>query len=310
VTSNASLKPNFLIVGAAKSGTTSLYHYLKARPDVFLSSVRKEGRYFSAMADGSVYWPRYYNFDTAGSWPEYLALFDGYAGEKRIGDTSPDYLAYAHRAAPAVLNTLGAETKIIAILRNPVTRAWSHYLQNVRREAEFFSFERTLDLEASRAAANWGFQWLYRLNGQYSAQLPHYMERFDTLVLFQDDLNADAPATLARVEDFLGLEPGTAPLDAKRYNSGGIPASLLPVLEGIHDSRDAESFEALHAGIYGGNAPGGPSADGVYPPAPPSEMIYPALPEHTRQRLITLLAPSIGELETLVNRDLSHWSQP
>lgn len=310
MTLDASVKPDFLIVGAAKSGTTSLYHYLKSRPDVFLSTVRKEGRYFSGIGDGSVYWPRYYNFDTAKDWSAYRALFKGYAGEARIGDTSPDYLAYAHRAAPAVLSELGPETKIIAILRNPVTRAWSHYLQNVRREAEFFSFERTLDLEAQRAAAGWGFQWLYQLNGHYAAQLPHYMERFDTLVLFQDDLNTDAASVLSRVERFLGLEPSTAPLDGKRYNSGGIPASMLPILEGVHDHRDADAFEILHEEIYGGKAPGGPSADGVYPPASPSDLIYPALPDASRRRLITLLGPAIAELETLTGRELSHWSQP
>lgn len=303
------VKPNFLIVGAAKSGTTSLYHHLSARPDVFLSAVRKEGRHFSGIGDGSVYWPAYYSFDTANSWADYQSLFEAYDGEPVVGDTSPDYLAYAHRAAPAVRERLGPAAKIIAILRDPVSRAWSHYLQNVRRQAEFFSFEKTLDLEAERAKAGWGFQWLYQLNGRYADQLPYYLERFDTLVLFQDELAADAAGTLARVARFLGLPPREVTASEARYNTGGIPDELRAVLHGVYDHRAGAAFEDLHAEIYGGDAPAGPSADGVYPPIQPGQMIYPDLPEASRARLVAQLQPSIARLEEVLDRDLSHWSK-
>lgn len=304
------VKPNFLIVGAAKSGTTSLYHYLGEHPDVFLSAVRKEGRHFSGVGDGSVYWPAYYSFDTAPGWADYQALFEAWSGQPLIGDTSPDYLAYAHRAAPAVLDRLGPDTKIIAILRDPIARAWSHYLQNVRRQAEFFSFQKTLDLETARAGAGWGFQWLYQLNGRYADQLPHYLERFDTLVLFQEELDADTSGVVARAAKFLGLPANGFGGGEKRFNAGGVPDELRPVLEGAYDHRSADSFETLHAELYGGDAPAGPSADGVYPPVKPGEMTYPELPDAARARLNALLAPSIARLEALLDRDLSHWGRP
>lgn len=304
------IKPNFLIVGAAKSGTTSLYHYLSQHPDVFLSRARKEGRHFSGVGDGSVYWPAYYSFETAPSWTEYQTLFDAHSGQSWVGDTSPDYLAYAHRVAPRVLERLGAQVKIIAILRDPITRAWSHYLQNVRRQAEFYSFEKTLDLEPQRAKAGWGFQWLYQLNGRYSDQLPFYLDRFDTLILFQDELDKDTPGTVARAADFLGLSTHAWDGGEKRFNTGGIPDELRPVLQGVYDTRTSERFETLHAEIYGGDGPTGPSADGVYPPVKPGEMSYPELSPASRQRLQALLAPSIARLETLVDRDLSHWGRP
>ena len=216
--------PDFLIVGAAKSGTTSLYHYLSKHPDVFLSPVRKEGRFYSGVGDGSVHWPAYYHFDTARTEDDYRALFESHQGQSRIGDVSPDYFAYAHRAAPEILQREGPDTRIIVILRDPVSRAWSHYLQNVRRDAEFYSFAKTLDIEAERKAAGWGFQWLYTGTGDYAAKLPEYLDRFENvLVLLQDDLKADRAGTVRRVLDFLDLDPD-APLETEgRFNTGGIP---------------------------------------------------------------------------------------
>lgn len=82
--------PNFLVIGAPKSGTTSLYHYLSQHPEIFLSRVRKEGRFFSGVGEGEVYWPDFYHFDTAPQPDDYQALFDDYGGQKRIGDVSPD----------------------------------------------------------------------------------------------------------------------------------------------------------------------------------------------------------------------------
>ncbi|MEO1039643.1 MAG: sulfotransferase [Pseudomonadota bacterium] len=302
------IKPNFLIVGAAKSGTTSLYHYLSRHDDIFLSTVRKEGRHFSGVGDGSVYWPAYYSFDTAPGWADYQTLFAAHDGQARIGDTSPDYLAYAHRTAPAVMDRLGPDTRIIAILRDPVSRAWSHYLQNVRREAEFFSFEKTLDLEAERAAAGWGFQWLYALNGRYADQLPHFMDRFDPLILLQEELDADAPGVVARILDYLDLPSRDAPPTEGRFNTGGIPADKSAILQGALDHRAAESFETLHAEL-GAATPDGPSADGVYPPVKRDEIVYPALSEASRARLDMLLRPSIDRLSALLDRDLSHWGR-
>ncbi len=307
MTGSAEVKPNFLIVGAAKSGTTSLYHYLSRRDDVFMSDKRKEGRHFSGVGEGGVYWPGYYSFETAPTWRDYLDLFEHHAGEPRIGDASPDYLAYAHIAAPRILDRLGPDTRIIAILRDPVSRAWSHYLQNVRREAEFFSFETTLDLEPRRASAGWGFQWLYTLNGRYADQLPHYFERFKPLVLLQDDLDADPAGTMDRIADYLDLPRADAPPPKERFNTGGVPAGFEPILAGVHDDRAGTPFEQLHRELSEESGPKGPSADGVYPPVDTRTLIYPELPEAARVRVYEALRPSIERLQDMIDRDLSRW---
>lgn len=307
------LWPNFLVIGAPKSGTTSLYHYLQQHNDVFLSPVRKEGRFFSGVGDGSVYWPDFYHFDTAPEPADYQALFEAHGDQARIGDVSPDYYAYSHRAAPRVAELCGRATKIIAILRQPVDRTYSHYLQNVRRDAEFLSFEKTLELEAWRKANNWGFQWLYSDTGRYAGRLAHWFDRFDdVLVLLQDELDADGPGTVRRIFDFLDIDADVPVSDAKRYNTGGIPRSKLPILDGVYDARSGETFETLHAELIAPvtGTTSASSADGVYPPLGDVKVSIPPMAATTRARLDEMFAPEIDALERLLDRSLDMWRRP
>lgn len=302
--------PDFLVIGAPKSGTTSLYHYLRQHPDIFLSPTRKEGRFFSDIWKGAVHWPAFYHFDAPGSVADYQALFAERRNETRAGDVSPDYLAYADIAAPQALSLCGPATRIIAILRNPVDRAWSHYLQNVRRDAEFLSFAKTLEIEAERKTANWGFQWLYTDTGRYAGKLQPWMNRFDDcLILLQDELDRDAPASLRRIFNFLDIDPD-APVSLKqRYNTGGIPAAKLPVLAGAYDHRAGESFEALHAELVApvSGISSAATADGVYPPPGTAPVQVPPMDADTRAMLEARFAPEIDALERLLGRSLDVW---
>lgn len=302
--------PNFLVIGAPKSGTTSLYHYLHQHPDVFLSPVRKEGRFFSGIGEGQVYWPAYYHFDTAPNVAEYQALFATHAGQARIGDVSPDYYAYADIAAPRALKYCGPDTRIIAILRNPVERTYSHYLQNVRRDAEFATFRTALADEARRKAANWGFQWLYADTSTYHDRIAAWRAHFpQLLVLTQDELDADTPGVVARVQDYLGLAPRQVET-SKRYNTGGIPLSRLPILEGVLDHRALEPFETLHAEFIepaAARSSDAPTADGVYPPLVEGEITIPPMEPDIRAELEARFAPDIERLETLLGRSFEVW---
>lgn len=302
--------PNFLVIGAPKSGTTSLYHYLSQHDDVFLSKVRKEGRFFSGVGDGSVYWPEFYHFDTAPDVSDYQALFGDYDGQARIGDVSPDYCAYAPIAAPRVMTYCGPETRIIAILRNPVDRTYSHYLQNVRRDAEFYSFEKALADEPRRIAANWGFQWLYADTGRYAERLREYRDRFGKmLILLQDELDQDGPGTVKRIFDFLEIDSDVPVTVKTRYNTGGIPRSKMRILEGAHDDRDGDSFETLHTELIApvSGVAGATSADGVYPPIQDTKVSIPPMAEETRARLQAQFEPEIAALEHLLGRSLDQW---
>lgn len=301
--------PNFLIVGAPKSGTTSLYHYLNQHPDVFLSPVRKEGRFFSGVGRGDVYWPDFYHFDTAPEPADYQRLFTAYDGETRIGDVSPDYLSYAHLTAPRVEQICGRGTRIIAILRQPVVRSYSHYLQNVRRDAEFLSFAKSLEVESWREKQGWGFQWLYTKTSQYRPKLEAWMQACDeVLVLLQDDLHADSAGVARQIFDFLELDPIETET-RKRYNTGGIPADKMDILGGTHDHRADTPFEQIHAEFVApvSGVSGASSADGVYPPIQPADVSVPPMPPEIRAELDARFAPEIDQLEDLLGRSLDVW---
>tara|TARA_R110000868_G_scaffold219607_1_gene470731 strand:+ start:35309 stop:36286 length:978 start_codon:yes stop_codon:yes gene_type:complete len=304
--------PDFLLIGAPKSGTTSLYHYLRQHPDIFLSPKRKEGRFFSDIWKGSVYWPDFYHFDIPASAEDYQSLFDSRTTQARAGDVSPDYLSYAPIAAPQARRLCGAGTRIIAILRNPVDRAYSHYLQNVRRDAEFLSFARTLEIEADRKAANWGFQWLYTDTGNYARNLQPWLDNFDRcLVLLQDELDADAQETVRRIFDFLAIDNAVPLAVEDRYNTGGIPAAKMPILRGAHDHRAGEAFESLHAELVApvSGISSASTADGVYPPISTEAVQIPPMAPEVRATLERHFAPEIDALEKKLGRSLDLWRQ-
>jgi Sulfotransferase family len=110
--------PNFFVVGAAKSGTTSIYRYLRQHPDVYMPIV-KELHWFSRLEPN----PRQ-GFHPITSEEEYLSLFEGWRGERAIGEASPSYLW--DPKAPERIQRSVPSAKILILLREPVDRAFSH----------------------------------------------------------------------------------------------------------------------------------------------------------------------------------------
>jgi len=129
--------PNFFIVGAPRAGTTSLYFYLKQVPEVYLSPV-KEPNYFSVkiIPDDHYLLP-------IRNKKNYLKLFEKVKDEKAIGEASPSYLEDPE--TPYLISQDVSDARIIAILRDPVERAFSHYLMMVSQGFEKLSFRKALD---------------------------------------------------------------------------------------------------------------------------------------------------------------------
>jgi len=133
--------PNFFIIGASKSGTTTLYLYLEKTKDIFMSSI-KEPLFFAP----SLY--KYKRFAAIKNQKEYLSLFKGVKNEKVVGEASSQYLTDSE--SPHLIHAKIPEAKIIMILRNPIHRTYSHYLHNIRNGSEKFSFREAINLELEK----------------------------------------------------------------------------------------------------------------------------------------------------------------
>lgn len=207
---NLSTLPNFLIVGAAKSGTTSLYGYLKDHPEVYLPETIKEPLYFVFGEEDTQFdvrdW-RSVKMQCSTDWAAYKALFDKAAGQKAIGEATPYYLT--HPAAPTKIAGRLGSPKIIAILRDPIGRGYSHYTYNRMRKVEKAgSFAEAV--EAEMALENPFYAIKYLGSGLYSGMIERYFEQFgreNVLVLRFEDLVRDHSAVLAKVYAHLGIDP-------------------------------------------------------------------------------------------------------
>ena len=298
--------PNFFIIGAQKAGTTSLYHYLKQHPQVYMSPV-KEPFFFNHEIDpngkvlkerfggpGRPRKPRFANLD------EYRALFEGVRDEKAIGEASVLYICVPGTAER--IKRYAPEAKAIAILRNPADRAYSAFLNAVRGGREPLSnFGRTLREEEDRTRHNWAYVFRYRSRGLYYAQLKRYYEVFGSERVgtwLYEDLKDDPVGVSQSVFRFLGVDDAFVPDTSSRYNPASVPKgepariiirfmnATLPVVRKIL-----------------------PSARKVRPLI--SRRILtdesPPIDPEIRRELIESYREDILKLQELIGRDLSAW---
>jgi len=224
--------PSFMVIGAAKAGTTSLYNYLAEHPEIFMSAV-KEPNFFALAAgrpnlQGPLEPERVFNLlhrKTVTDRAAYEQLFLSAGGAKAVGEASPRYL-YSPLAPAAIQETCGS-IRLVAILRDPFYRAWSHFEMNRRRGLEpLADFAAALEAEAGRIAQGYEWDWHYLAIGRYAEQLERYVARFgreQLLVLLHEDLAHEPAAALERVFRFLGVDPGFRPALEKRHHEARTP---------------------------------------------------------------------------------------
>ena len=190
-------KPNFMCIGAAKSGTTTLYDILRQHNDIFIPSF-KEPHFFDIP---SVY-------ENGLKW--YLkTYFSNVKNEKCIGDFTPTYL-FEKEAPKRIFNYLGPDMKFIVILRNPVDRAYSHYLHSKRDEHEHLNFEEAILTKPDERDYLTFLRRSYIEQGQYFDMLSRYLEFFSKenflMLNFEEDIVNTKDDTLERILLFLDLE--------------------------------------------------------------------------------------------------------
>ncbi|MDZ4701670.1 MAG: sulfotransferase [Rhodothermales bacterium] len=220
--------PDFLILGAAKAGTTALHHYLGQHPDVFFPRLRETN--FFALEGGSARFSgpgddAAVNRKAVTTWDAYTALFADAGVVRQAGECSPLYL-YDPSAPERIARRLPG-VKLIVLLRNPADRAYAAYLHLVRDGREpATSFEEGLAREAERIAAGWEHLWHYRAMGFYGEQLERYYRLFSPeqlLVLRYEAFQRDPVALVAEVSRFLGIDAEFEPDVSRRPNRSGIP---------------------------------------------------------------------------------------
>ena len=217
---------DFLIVGAAKSGTTTLFETLSKHPGIYVPQ-RKECRYFSCtLGEFAGPGPQYAN-NVTRSLEEYRGLFRKAKSGQLCGDISPDYLYYYRNAVPKILEEKNARIPIIIVLRNPIDRAYSSYLYHVRDGREKLSFEDALDAEDERRSADWAWGWFYINGGLYAEQVKAYTDNFERVLvlLFEEDI-VTGQAT-KKILDFLDLDAVPELPENLHTNTSGYPKSRL-----------------------------------------------------------------------------------
>jgi hypothetical protein len=217
--------PDFLIIGAAKSGTTALFEHLREHPDVFLTDP-KEPHYFALAGSPPAFTgpgdDKSINRLAVTSRADYLALFDAATPGMLRGEASVSTL-YSPQAA-ARIHAHNPAVKLICLLRDPADRAFSAYsFMRTRTWEPEDEFRRALDDEERRIADGWQHIWHYKAMGLYGTQLARFDEIFpreQMLVLRYEDFASDSAAVLRRTYDFLGLDAVAATVDPRPHRSG------------------------------------------------------------------------------------------
>lgn len=219
-------KPNFLVVGTTKSGTTSIHNYLREHFDIYMPVV-KEPRFFicDVIRHLNSSDPRslFLQDSTVFKYDDYMHLFEKATEEKAVGETSPQYLYYYKSAIPKIKYHLG-DVKIIIILRNPIYRAFSSY-QHLRRDGyETLSFRDALDKESERRQLGWSHSYYYLDVGFYYRQVQEFLNNFTNVKVFLfDELVSNPISFIQSMYDFLEIDASYSPNIKAHYNVSGIP---------------------------------------------------------------------------------------
>ena len=200
-------KPNFIIAGFPKCGTTSLFHYLKQHPEIFMPK-QKELHFFTqpqifklnkGPKDKVVKQPH------IKSEKEYLDLFKSVKDEVAVGDASPSYINYPENFG--MIKQYLNDPKVIVIVRDPIDRAYSNYLHLKRELRETMDFFSALKNEDNRREESYSDFWYYRFNSTYYKKILMAKKTFsNVLVLTAEEFKRNPEITLKKVYSFLGVK--------------------------------------------------------------------------------------------------------
>jgi len=303
------LLPDFLLVGAAKSATSSLHYYLDQHPEICMPVI-KESWFFSFVDNPPKYSSPGVLSDVASSLKDYIKLFEHANPEQILGDASPSYLYTYEDTIRNIKSIYPAENldkiRIIISLREPVSRAFSQYHTFRRKVQEPLPFEETIkqDTINQRMRDNWNIFYDYTGFGLYYKQVKAFIDAFGeerVLVLLYDDIRNDQVAACQKIYKFLDVNSDYVPDVAIKHNSlTGEPRArwLMRIVTSRNNIK-----RAIAAFI---------------PKIIRNIILYfvvklllkrARLAEERKNVLMKPYKEDIKKLEELIHRDLSHWRE-
>lgn len=283
--------PNFIMIGVAKAGTTSFFHYLDQHPQIYMCPIKatnffgyEDARNWKWMEEGDP--PLLRNFPVR-TFEEYEASFAGASTEIAIGEVSPQYFR-CPTAAQRIHDSI-PNVKLIVSLRNPADRAFSGFLMRTRRGDAVKGFYEELSPQSSHVK-----------EGFYYRRLKRYLDIFpkDRIKIYLFEEFRKEPARIvADLYEFLGVATNFVPDTSTRHNPAGIPKIRLlnqlffhPTLINIAKSVIPENIQGMAKRVQQQNLKAAPK-----------------LPAELRAELLNHYREDILKLQELVDHDLSVW---
>lgn len=298
--------PNFLIIGTAKAGTTALYSYLNQHPQIYMSP-EKEPHFFAFEGErlnfGGIAGDRaWLNRAAITDLETYRKQFQRVSKQIAIGEASTLYL-YIPKAAERIKYYV-PEAKLIAILRNPVERAYSAFLFQIRDDLEpITDFAQALQEEKIRITKNWVPIYYYQQMGFYYTQVKRYFDMFSRdqiRIYLYEDLSSDPMSILQDTFQFLGVDHKFVPDVSLRHNVSGIPKNKIlnsfllkphPIKSILKPFLPEGLRRTLIVSLKNRRSLDKP----------------PPLPIELRRQLIEVYREDILKLQDIIQRDLSRW---
>jgi hypothetical protein len=293
--------PTFLVIGAARSGTTALYTYLRQHPEIFMTA-NKEPNFFAfenEVLECAGPGADYINNSTTNL-HDYQQMFEGISGQIAAGEASPLYLF--SRDAPRRIAQHLPDVKLVAILRNPVEQAYSHYLYSRRQMLEpLEDFVAALEAEEERKALHWQPLFQYSKFPEYGRQLQRYFSCFSEhqiRIHTYEDFVEQPLSVLSDIFSFIGADQKFEPNLDYRPNAGGIPKNRL--------LQNVVMKPHLATRLVGNLIPAEVKRY-IRDAISDRNLEKPRIPVAAKEILLARLRDDILRLQELLNRDFSSW---
>jgi hypothetical protein len=280
--------PDFLVIGAMKGGTTSLYHYLNAHPQVFMTKI-KEVDFFTEEL----------NWGKGFDW--YTKQFAEAPPGAKKGEASTSYTKFPRYSgvAPRIAEHL-PEARLIYVVRDPMERIRSHYQHNVAIGEESLPIEKAIEENP-----------VYIDYSRYALQLDQYLDHYDrdrVIVITSEGLRDDRTATFKQVLGFLGVDPGVrvAALEREYYKTEERPAYGAVVGAA---RRALKRLFPRNVGLWRGRfIPASVKRRIGKPVMEQGHITSTSIPDEARERIAEELRDDVARLRSFLGSDFTGWN--